>query len=318
MKALLLTAVTALALAFSGSALAADPTTFGAATIDGGVAKLVSDTSVANTPNDDFSGVTLPLPAGLTLAQVTQLSTEFNVTDDDCAAGSPRFAINYGPNKNVFVYLGPSPSFTGCAKDTWLSSGNLVGTSEAGRVDTSQVGGSVNSTWAAALALVGTQPIVSISLVVDSSWSPVFADKEQTVLVRNVKLNNETFLVPATPKPPKVNPTTACKAQLATLGRTAFNELWADKRHVERHGQVRLDGSQGSQSCGHAVADHECVQDLQSRGPQGRQARRVRRSPRRRRGDADGEAGAKEGQGPRIARSRAAVGGGVLRRPVAV
>ena len=92
MKALLVTAVTALALAFSGSALAADPTTFGAATIDGGVAKLVSDTSVANTPNDDFSGVTLPLPAGLTLAQVTQLSTEFNVTDDDCAAGSPRFA----------------------------------------------------------------------------------------------------------------------------------------------------------------------------------------------------------------------------------
>ena len=63
-------------------------------------------------------------------------------------------------------------------------------------------------------------------MVVDGSWK--FADLEQTVLVRNVKLNNETFLVPAAPKPPKVNPTTACKAQLATLGRTAFNELWAD------------------------------------------------------------------------------------------
>jgi hypothetical protein len=228
MKPLLITAVTALALAFSGSALAADPTTFGAATIDGGVAKLVSDTSVANTPNDDFSGVTLPLPAGLTLAQVTQLSAEFNVTDDDCAAGSPRFAINYGPNKNVFVYLGPSPSFTGCAKDTWLSSGNLVGTADALRVDTSQVGGSVNSNWATALSLVGNQPIVSISLVVDSSWSPVFAnDKEQTVLVRNVKLNSETFLVPTVEKP-KVNPAKLCQAELKALGsRSAFNELWS-------------------------------------------------------------------------------------------
>ena len=47
------------------------------------------------------------------------------------------------------------------------------------------------------------------------------------MLVRTVKLNDETFLVPEAPKPPKVNPTTACKAQLATLGRTAFNELWA-------------------------------------------------------------------------------------------
>ena len=227
MKALLLTAVSALALAFSGSALAADPTTFGGATVDGGVAKLVSDTSVANTPNNDFSGVTLPLPAGLTLAQMTQLSAEFNVTDDDCAAGSPRFAINYGPNKNIFVYFGPSPNFTGCTKNTWLSTGNLVGTTEAGRVDTSQVGGSVNSTWAPALALVGSQPITR-SASSSTAAGRTFADKEQTVLVRNVKLNNETFLVPATPKPPKVNPTTACKAQLATLGRTAFNELWAE------------------------------------------------------------------------------------------
>ena len=226
MKALLLTAVTALALAFSGSALAADPTTFGGATIDGGIAKLVSNTSVANTPNDDFSGVTLPLPAGLTLTQVTQLSAEFNVTDDDCAGGSPRFVVNYAGNQNFSVYFGPSPSFTGCTANTWLSTGNLVGTAEALRVDTSHLtGGSVNSTWAQAIALVGNQPITSINLVVDSSWK--FADLEQTVLVRNVKLNNETFLVPATPKPPKVNPTTACKAQLATLGRTAFNELWA-------------------------------------------------------------------------------------------
>jgi hypothetical protein len=228
MKTFVLTVVAVLGLAFSGSALAADPTTFGGATIDGGVAKLVSDTSVASTPNDDFSGISLPLPAGLTLAQVTHLSAEFNVTDDDCAGGSPRFAINYGAGKNLHVYLGPSPSFTGCAKDTWTASGNLVGTADACRVDTSQLApGTQCTTWAAALALVGNQPITSISLIVDSSWSPVFTDKEQTVLVRNVTLNGETFLVPKAEKA-KLNPAKLCKEQLTAAGsRSAFNELWS-------------------------------------------------------------------------------------------
>jgi hypothetical protein len=229
MKHVLLTAVVTLGLAVAAPALAADgSTTFGGATVAGGVATLVSDTSNAAT-TDDFSGVTLALPAGLTLAQVTQLSSEYNVTDDDCAAGSPRFAINYGVNKNVVVYLGPSPNFTGCDKNTWSSTGNLVGTSDKLRVDTSQIpGGSVDSNWASALALIGNEPILSISLIVDSSWSPAFADKEQTVLARNVKLNDKTFLVPeAPPTPAKVNPTTACKAELALVGRVAFNEHWA-------------------------------------------------------------------------------------------
>lgn len=227
MKQLLLAAVSVLALAVTAPALAADGTTaFGGASITDGVATLVSDTSNTAT-TDDFSGVTLPLPAGLTLAQVTQLATEFNVTNDDCAGASPRFAINYGPNRNVFVYLGPAGTFTGCAQDTWLSTGNLVGTTDSCRVDTSQISpGTQCSTWAAAVSLIGNDAITSISLVVDGSWA--LADKEQTVLARNVKLNDKTFLVSSTPAPaPKVNPTTACKAQQAALGRTAFNELWA-------------------------------------------------------------------------------------------
>ena len=114
MRRLLLTAVAGLALAVTAPALANNgggsdgSTTFGGATVDKGVATLVSNTGNTAT-TDDFSGVTVPLPAGLTLAQITQLSAEYNVTDDDCAGGSPRFAINYGPNQNVFVYFGPSP-----------------------------------------------------------------------------------------------------------------------------------------------------------------------------------------------------------------
>ena len=231
MKRLILGAVSAFALAVSAPALAADgSTTFGGATVENGVATLVANTGNTAT-TDDFSGLTVPVPTGLTFGQITQLAAEFNVTDDDCGAGSPRFQIKVG-GKNVFVALGPGGTFTGCAKNTWLSTGNLVGTSDACRVDTSQfVGGTQCSTWAAAVTLLGSQLVEGVSLVVDASWAgssnPAFTDKEQTVLVRNVKLNDKTFFVPSAPKPAKLNPTTACKAELALLGRAAFNELWS-------------------------------------------------------------------------------------------
>ena len=225
MRKLLLAAVAALTLAVAAPALAADgTTTFGAATVTDGVATLVSNTSNTDTA-DDFSGVTVPLPAGLTLAQVTQLAADYNVTNDDCAGGSPRFVINYGTNENMVVYFGPAPTFAGCAQEAWLSTGNLVGTTDRCRVDTSQLSpGTQCSTWAAAVALVGSRPVTSLSIVVDGGWA--LADKEQTILVRNVKLNDKTYLTPAAPKPPKVNPTTACKAQKAAIGTAAFNELW--------------------------------------------------------------------------------------------
>ena len=244
MRRLLLTAVAGLALAVAAPALANNggnkgsdgSTTFGGATVEKGVATLVSNTGNTAT-TDDFSGVTVPLPAGLTLAQITQLSAEYNVTDDDCAGGSPRFAINYGPNKNVFVYFGPSPNFTGCAQNTWSSTGNLVGTADSGRVDTSQLpGGSVNSTWAQAVVLTGTQAITSISLVVDGSWK--FTDKEQTVLVRNVKLNDKTYFVPKKHDGTKTNPSKLCKAQAAAIGsRSAFNALWGKPGRWHGHGK---------------------------------------------------------------------------------
>ena len=226
MKKVLLAAVATLALATAAPALAADPTTGGTATITNGVATLVSNTSVANTPNDDFGYVQLALPAGLTLAQITELSAEYNVTDDDCGGGSPRFEINYGVNQNMFVYFGPSPSFTGCTANTWLSTGNVVGTADQCRVDTAQLSpGTQCSTWAAALALKGTQPINYIRVVVDGGWK--LADGEQTVMLRNVKLNGTTFLTPTTTPPAKTNPAKLCKAQLAAMGsRSAFNELW--------------------------------------------------------------------------------------------
>jgi hypothetical protein len=220
----LLAAVVVMAVA--APAYGADGVTLsGTATVQGDAVRLVSDFSDAGTAND-FGAVGFPVPTGATLATLTTLSAEFNVTDDNCGGGSPRFQITIG-GKNVFVYLGPSPGFNTCAPNTWISTGNLVGTSDACRVDTSQlIAGTQCTTWAAAVAALGSQPITAIQLVVDGGWSQ--ADKEQTVLVRNVRINGTTFITPEQPGQPggKMNPAQLCKAERARMGAAAFNELW--------------------------------------------------------------------------------------------
>jgi hypothetical protein len=158
---------------------------------------------VANTGNtstaDDFSVIGIPVKSGLTFGDIERLSTKFNVTDDDCGAGSPRFQIRVD-GKNVFVALGPAGTLTGCEKNTWIRSGDLTeATAAECRVDTSQFApGTQCNSWAGAAALLGSRPVQGISLVVDASWTgstnPAFTDKEQTVLVKHVTLNGRTYL----------------------------------------------------------------------------------------------------------------------------
>ena len=224
MKRLVILVAALAALAVPAQAFAADGVTLsGTATVQGDTVRLVSDFSDTGTAND-FGAIGFPVPTGATLATLTTLSAEFNVTDDNCGGGSPRFQLTIG-GKNVFVYFGPSPSFNTCAANTWISTGNLVGTSDQCRVDTSQlITGTQCTTWAAAVAsAIGSQPITAIQLVVDGGWSQ--PDKEQTVLVRNVRVNNQTFITPGEPGA-GANPAKLCKAERARMGTAAFNELW--------------------------------------------------------------------------------------------
>lgn len=173
-------------------------TGFGGATLSKRGAVLVANTGNSSTA-DDFSGITIPVKSSLTFGDIERLSATFNVTDDDCGAGSPRFQIKVG-GKNVFVALGPPGTLTGCEKNTWLRTGDLTeATAAECRVDTSQFApGTQCNSWAGAAALLGSQRVESITLVVDASWAgstnPAFADKEQTVLVKNVSLNGKTYL----------------------------------------------------------------------------------------------------------------------------
>ena len=226
MKAFVFTLVAIATLAFAGPAVAADFTLSGTATVQGSNVRLVSDFSDATATND-FGAVSFTVPTGTTFASLSHLSAVYSVTDDDCGGGSPRFQINVG-GKNVFVYLGPSPTFTGCPPNTFVNSGNLVGTSDACRVDTSQfAGGTQCSTWAAAVTLLGSQTVTGIQFAVDGGWK--MADKEQTVLLRSVTINGRTFRFggAGAGKPGKVAPGQVCKSMRERMGREAFNELWS-------------------------------------------------------------------------------------------
>jgi len=189
MKRFITLFATLVLVAFVPSAVAASGSLIGGATMSGKQVKLVSDLSDTSIANDS-SGINFTSTGVTTFSTLTQLATKYNVTDDSCGGGSPRFQINFG-TQNAFVYLGPSPTFTGCTPNTLVDSGNLIGNNDACRWDTSQLqSGTQCNTYAGALALLGSRTVTGIQLVVDSAW--FFADKEQTVLVCDIRINSST------------------------------------------------------------------------------------------------------------------------------
>jgi hypothetical protein len=190
-KRTLLAGLSAAALAsstFLMPALAAESyTLFGDASNEGGYIELVSDA------DPGFGGIDYsPVPA--TFADLTVLSTDFNVTDDDCGGGAPRFQVEVQSGsltKNIFAYLGPAPSYTGCTPNTWTPSGDLL---ESGKtIDTSQLpGGTFYHDYDMALAAYGDWTVSGIQLVTDSGWTATNAG-EQTIWVDNTMINTSTY-----------------------------------------------------------------------------------------------------------------------------
>lgn len=195
-----------------GGAMAATYTLFGGAELtspgnaSNNAVSLVSDLSDTDATND-YSGVDFEVPDGLTFGDLTELATDYNVTDDDCGGGSPRFVIGLDEDNNgsedgyIAVYIGPSPSFTDCMTG-WQSTGNLIGNDDAGRYDATFIGGPLG-TYDDVAALYEDATITSIQLIVDSGWSADASngDSEQEVLVDNVNINGDvTTFEPATPE----------------------------------------------------------------------------------------------------------------------
>lgn len=140
-----------------------------------------------------FGGVSYDVPAGTTFADLQTLSTDFNVTDDNCGGGSPRFQVrvtNGSATGSIFVYLGTAPNYNTCAPNTWTNSGDLF--EGVNPIDTSQLpGGAFYDPYATALTKYGTYSVLSVSLVTDAGWSQ--GDGEQTVLFDNTNIDGRVY-----------------------------------------------------------------------------------------------------------------------------
>jgi hypothetical protein len=228
LKRLMATLVAAVAgVVIAGPAAAATATLEGGATNRGTHVQLVANTGDASTTND-FSNVRIS-GLGIKVSDLQTLSAEFNATDDGCGSGSPYYALHLDNGTILNVAFGTFTSGTGftCATNTWLSTGNLVTQLDNCRWNAT---GPAGSGCVTSLTPFANQTITSIRLTVDASWgsNPAFADKEQTVLVRNLRINNETFVTPQQQPTGKVNAAKFCKAERARMGATAFNELWGE------------------------------------------------------------------------------------------
>jgi Ca2+-binding RTX toxin-like protein len=214
---------------------------FGEATESGGVVTLVSDASPG------FGGLNVAL-SGATFASLTKLSADFNVTDDNCVGGSPRFSLPIDTNNdnvsngNIWIYLGPTPSFNNCTPNTWLNSGNLIGNNEACRFDTSQLAaGTQCNTYSGALALLGTGKILGVNVVADAGWA--FQDGEQTVKIDNVMVNNDTYTFQNSCTPVNNNDLEGYWKFDETTGITAIDSAGGDNTGTHENGPMYVAGN---------------------------------------------------------------------------
>jgi hypothetical protein len=140
------------------------------------------------TGQDGFGFVNIPIGAGVKLRQLNTLATDFKFVFGSCSAGSPRFTVNVTNgtiNSSVFFYLGPPPSYTGCAAGSYASSGNLAAPTSL--VDASALpGGSFNEPYSQVQADFGDYTITAVHLDVDARGAG-----EQTVDFDNTNVSGK-------------------------------------------------------------------------------------------------------------------------------
>ena len=199
MRRIFVTAVVSIfAAVLAPAALAATATPFGGATVNDGILTLVSNTGDAGSTND-ASGATFSDTGVTTFSSITQLSAEFNVTDDDCFSGSPRFQIRVDtPSSRTRTYSGVPRSHPDSLRRLRREHVALHGQPDriyyqrsvrhfadpAGR----HPGLDLRPGTRACRHLSGDGHLAGRR----PGWAST--DKEQTVLVRNVRVNTSTFL----------------------------------------------------------------------------------------------------------------------------
>jgi hypothetical protein len=170
--ALLLTTSTSLAASSS-------PTLFGDATFN------AQGVQLTTTGPNGYSGISLPVPAGMTLSDISSLDATYTVTSGNCGLGSPRFQISLpgahpAPADHIFAYFGTAPNYNSCAGGTQTQN-NLL----QPFVDTSQLGGTFYDTYSHAVATWGNQPVSAITVVADGP--------NQVIEIQSLSVNDTEY-----------------------------------------------------------------------------------------------------------------------------
>src|SRR6478609_3371720 len=145
--------------------------------IDGTI-RLTSDLN----SGDGYAYLDLPVPAGATIAGLTDLGVDFILeADDDCGGGSPRFSVGIDMDNDgaadVYLYVTFDPCVAGGANST----GNLVTSGEAHTFTSTGLG---PITWEEVVSNFGTGEITFLGLIVDGGGGQ--PDGEQTIYVQSI------------------------------------------------------------------------------------------------------------------------------------
>lgn len=145
----------------------------------------------ATSTADPFTwgAVDLPIRSGLTLRQLTTLSTDYSFALGSCWGGSPRFEawVSDGTRQSkIFFYIGPAPMYTGCPSGAYANTGNLA--TPDSLVDDSQLGGGPSDAYSSVQANYGRYPVTHVYLDVDGGWY-----SDQTVDFDNTRVNRDLF-----------------------------------------------------------------------------------------------------------------------------
>ena len=142
------------------------------------------------TSGTNFYGgidLTTSLRGNRTVSSLTDLSTDYKITQGPIGLGSPRFVVETSEG-NIFIYLGAYPNYNDAAGD-WTNTGNLA--SPGNFVDASQIGGGFYQSFDDVQADFGDLKITGLYLVMDGPSQTVQFDN---TMVNNVLITYENKL----------------------------------------------------------------------------------------------------------------------------
>lgn len=140
---------------------------------------------------DDYSYATFKPSTSLTFNDVTNLSAKYAFTLGDCHGGSLRWTINVthnGNSQNVHVYYGDPNGVQSCIGAASGSEQNLMTTGFTNRFEIQGAGAPVYQPKADVAAVVGTDSVNWVALILDSGWGG-----DQKADISAITVNDNVF-----------------------------------------------------------------------------------------------------------------------------